>query len=132
MEDRDERMARACAAAGCAVEAGNLVIAGLDHALKTIGTRRHVTAEEVLCGMACVCAEMFGLLAAAVLQELGISDGHDVGRLAKALVAEELLQEKTDAKDGSEDFGPVAGQLGVFLERAKPAISQTWGGPWRA
>lgn len=131
MEDRDERMARACAAAGCGLEAANLVMAGIDHAIQKIGTPRHITAEEVLCGLALVCAELFGLLAAAVLRELGISDGHDVGRLAKALVAEELLQQKTDAKDGSEDFGPVAGQLGVFLERARPAISQTWGGPWR-
>lgn len=129
MEDREERIARACAAAGCAVEAANLTLAGMDHALQKIGTRRHLTAEEVLCGLACVCAEMFGMLAYAVLLELGIGDGNDVGRLAKSMVAEGLLQE-LDPKDPAEDFGPVAGQLYVFLTRATPAISQTWGGPW--
>ena len=126
-EDREAKIARACEAAGCTPYAAELLLDGITHAAGMV-TGRHLTAEEVIAGVACVSTNLFGMLAMMVLRENGIPDGAHVGALATALCREGLLQRGPD--DCVEQFERISGHLEVFARRVMPVIEKTWGAAW--
>lgn len=126
-EDREAKIARACEAAGCTPYAAELLLEGITYAARMVHGR-HITAEEVIAGVACVSTDLFGMLAMMVLRENGMGDGAHVGALATALCREDILQRGTD--DCVEQFERISGQLEVFARRAMPVIEKTWGGAW--
>jgi uncharacterized repeat protein (TIGR04138 family) len=81
------------------------VYEGLEHKLRQLGERRHLTAEELLDGLRQLALEQFGLLARTVLEQWGVSRTEDVGEMVYLLIEHGLLF-RTE-KDSKEEFKDV-------------------------
>ena len=97
MADDDEAFRRAkiaCASAGYPLEASTLILEGMGYAMNKVG--KTVAAKEILAGIACVAVDEFGPLARMVLDENGIRDASDVGRVVHALVGVGMISKAED------------------------------------
>lgn len=128
MEQKDDRLSRACASAGVRRDAGDLVLAGIRYAENRVGRGVHLTADYILSGVACTSVDQFGLLAMTVLRENGISTGRDVGRLVYAMIEEDILQRGTD--DCATQFDVITDRLEIYVRRGLPVLMKLWGGTW--
>jgi uncharacterized repeat protein (TIGR04138 family) len=86
-------------------QAFDFVYKALEHKLRQLGERRHLTAEELLDGLRQLALERFGLLARTVLEQWGVSRTEDVGEMVYLLIEHGLLF-KTE-KDSKEEFKDV-------------------------
>ena len=78
------------------------IMQALDHTIRRIGERRHVSAAELLDGFCEHGRDRFGLLAHDVIRKWGITRASDVGRAVFQLVDAGVLS-KQDS-DRAEDF----------------------------
>jgi uncharacterized repeat protein (TIGR04138 family) len=90
---RDGRYAR---------EAYAFVMDGLDHTVRSLGERRHVTAAELFDGLLRFARDRFGMLAFTVLERWGITASADVGEIVFQLVEAGVLSRREE--DRREDF----------------------------
>ena len=81
------------------------VYEALEHKLRRLGERRHLSAEELLDGLRQLALERFGLLARTVLEQWGVGRTEDVGEMVYLLIEHGLLF-KTE-KDSKEEFKDV-------------------------
>lgn len=89
-------------------EAYNFIFESLDYTIRKLGledkegVERHVNARQLLEGARDCAKERFGLLAAVVLNHMGIYCTEDIGEIVFQLISLNLLQKlPTDSK---EDF----------------------------
>jgi uncharacterized repeat protein (TIGR04138 family) len=87
------------------VEAYVYIHDALNHTLKRIGTRRHVTGPELLEGIRELAIERYGLMAKTVFNSWGVRTTDDFGSIVFNLVNAGLMG-KT-AEDRIEDFHAV-------------------------
>lgn len=83
-------------------EAFRFVMEALDYALSRLDEHRHITAAELLDGVAAYAKNRYGLLAHTVLAAWGIEKASDVGRIVYHLVEAGVL--KKQESDKFEDF----------------------------
>lgn len=81
------------------------VMDGLDHTVRSLGERRHVSAAELLHGLCGFARDRFGLLAFTVLQRWGIATSADVGEIVFQLVDAGVLSRREE--DAKADFDPA-------------------------
>lgn len=107
-----------------------LIYEGLNLAVKKYnGTRKHVSGQDVVCGVIEYVRQEYGCLAFAILKEFGISDTADIGRLVFHLVEFDLLGMQEE--DRFEDFVDVC-DLQEELD-VKPILSfNSQTGEWNA
>ena len=74
----------------------------LESTIQRLGESRHVSGTELLHGLCDHARDRFGLLAHTVLNDWGIEDARDVGRIVFYLVGAELLERRPE--DRPEDF----------------------------
>jgi len=87
------------------LEAYLLVNDGLQHTLKQLEARRHVSGRELLGGIRLLVLERYGRMAKAVLNSWGLFTTDDVGNVVYNLVNAGLMS-KTEA-DSIEEFHAV-------------------------
>ncbi len=85
-----------------AVEAYRFVFEALDHTIRKLGERRHVSGQELLEGIRDLALELFGPLGKTVFNAWGIHRTEDFGEIVFNLVEAELMS-KND-KDTRGDF----------------------------
>ena len=78
------------------------VMDGLDHTVRSLDERRHVSAEELLRGLCRFARERFGMLAFTVLESWGVVSGADVGEIVFQLVDAGILSRRQE--DARSDF----------------------------
>lgn len=78
------------------------VMDGLDHTVRALDERRHVTARELLEGSCRFARARYGMMAYDVLRAWGITSGSDVGEIVFQLVDAGLLSRRDE--DAREDF----------------------------
>jgi uncharacterized repeat protein (TIGR04138 family) len=86
-------------------EAYRFLFEALEHTVRRIGERRHVTGRELLDGIRSLALDQFGGLARMVLENWNIRRTDDFGEMVFNLVQAELMG-KTDS-DRKEDFQDV-------------------------
>lgn len=77
------------------------VFQGLDHTIRRVGKRRHVTGQELLEGIKDLAIANFGAMGKTVFNQWGVKDSTDFGRIVFALV-EAGLMSKTETDDLSD------------------------------
>ncbi|MHC4711872.1 MAG: Minf_1886 family protein [Planctomycetota bacterium] len=77
------------------------VFQALEHTLRRIGRRRHVTGQELLKGIKDLALANFGAMGKAVFNQWGVRDSTDFGHIVFALVGAGLMS-KTDTDDMSD------------------------------
>ena len=87
------------------VEAYAFIFDALDHTLRQIGERRHVTGQELCRGIRDLALEKFGPLAATVFRQWGVERTADFGRMVFDLIDLGLMG-KTE-QDEPADFDDV-------------------------
>lgn len=85
-----------------AADAYAFVMDGLDHTVRALDERRHVSASELLTGLCRFARERFGMMSYDVLRAWGIRSGSDVGEIVFQLIDAGLLSRRDD--DTREDF----------------------------
>ncbi len=83
------------------VQAYLFVFQALEHTLRRIGRRRHVTGQELLKGIKDLALANFGAMGKAVFNQWGVRDSTDFGHIVFSLVAAGLMS-KTDTDDISD------------------------------
>jgi uncharacterized repeat protein (TIGR04138 family) len=78
------------------------VMDGLDHTVRALDERRHISAAELLEGLCGFARDRFGMLAFQVLQAWGIRSGSDVGEIVFQLVDAGILSRREE--DTRADF----------------------------
>jgi uncharacterized repeat protein (TIGR04138 family) len=78
------------------------VMDGLDHTVRALDERRHVTARELLDGLCRFARDRYGMMAYDVLQTWGIKAGSDVGEIVFQLVEAGILSRRDE--DTREEF----------------------------
>ena len=78
------------------------VMDGLDHTVRALDERRHVSAQELLEGLCAFARDRYGMLAFDVLHAWGIASGADVGEVVFQLVDAGMLSRREE--DAREDF----------------------------
>lgn len=86
-------------------EAYFFIFEALDHTIRKIGEKRHVTGRELLEGIREVAVNKFGPLARCVFENWGVYKTDDFGEIVFNMVENELLA-KTE-EDTREDFADV-------------------------
>lgn len=81
------------------------VLEGLEHTLRGIGERRHLTGQELSEGIRRYALERFGLMARTVLATWGVRRTDDFGEIVFNMIGEGLMG-KTET-DTREDFHAV-------------------------
>ena len=110
-------------------EAYRFLFESLDYAVRLAGkdeaegAARHVTGQEVLCGMRAYAKDVFGPLAAHVWRSWGVSDTLDWGRIVFLLVDEGML--KRQEGDSIDDFRRGFDFDQVFVEEYRPELPPT-------
>ncbi len=95
-----ERIRAADARYAC--DAYAFVMDGLDHTVRALDERRHVSAEELLDGLCRFARDKFGMLAYDVLRSWGVTTGRDVGDIVFHLIDAGILSRREE--DTREDF----------------------------
>ena len=116
----------ACASAGYPVEASTILFEGLSYAIARVG--RTVSAKEILAGIATVAVDEFGMLARAVLDENGLRDASDVGRVVHAMVGVGLLTREED--DTIDAFLRCGDLLASGIAVGIVALQKKWAPAW--
>lgn len=78
------------------------VMDGLDHTVRALDERRHVSGPELLDGLCRFARARFGMLAFEVLHNWGITTGSDIGEVVFQLVDAGILSRRDE--DTREDF----------------------------
>lgn len=78
------------------------VMDGLDHTVRALDERRHVSAGELLSGLCRFARERYGMMAYDVFRAWGISSGSDVGEIVFQLVDAGILARREE--DTREEF----------------------------
>jgi uncharacterized repeat protein (TIGR04138 family) len=78
------------------------VMDGLEHTVRSLEERRHVSARELMEGLCHLARDRFGMLAFTVLGKWGISTGRDVGEIVFQLVEAGVLSKREE--DARADF----------------------------
>jgi uncharacterized repeat protein (TIGR04138 family) len=94
-------------------EAYALVMDSLEFAIRRIGVRRHLSAEELLVHLCDHAKERYGVLAFSILKTWGLRSTEDVGAVVYRLIDEHVLTEQDG--DSPADFNGVF-DLGRRLE----------------
>ncbi len=103
-----------------AVGAYKFVYEGLDYTLKRIGCKRHITGQELACGLRDLALEHFGGMASMVFSIWGLQKTADFGNMVYNLIGAELMS-RADT-DSREDFNDVYDFRKTFrLDAAAPA-----------
>jgi uncharacterized repeat protein (TIGR04138 family) len=108
------------------VEAFRLLGEGLRHAVRKLGREsatgpdRHVSASELLAGVADLAAERFGLLAGIVLRDWGIRRGEDLGEMTFALIEHGVFHKQPG--DRIEDFSGCPALATLVEERVRARL----------
>ena len=87
------------------LEAYTFVLSALNYTLNKIGTKRHLTGQELLLGIKDLAKEQYGLMAKEVLAHWGVHETIDFGHIVFNLIEAKLLS-KTD-EDKLDDFKDV-------------------------
>jgi uncharacterized repeat protein (TIGR04138 family) len=114
----DRLKALACADGRFDIQAYRFVYEALDHTLKAIGCKRHVTGRELCEGIRDLALEQFGGLALMVFDRWGIRRTADFGAIVFNLVEAQLMSRSEN--DSLEDFDDVFDFREVFRFDAKP------------
>ena len=85
-----------------APEAYRFVADSVTYTVSKLPAHRHVSAEELLIGARDYAADEFGAVSGAVLENWGIKEAADVGRIVYLLIGVGLLSASED--DSPEDF----------------------------
>jgi len=76
----------------------------LDHTLKMVGQKRHVTGRELLEGVRRLALEKFGMMARLLLESWGVRSTEDVGEIVFLLVESSIWgRTETDSRDDFAD-----------------------------
>ena len=86
-------------------EAFHFILTALDFTVKRLKKPRHVTGQELCCGIRDYALDQFGILAKTVFHHWGITETFDFGKIVFHLIDGELMG-KT-AEDSVEDFRDV-------------------------
>jgi len=86
-------------------EAYHFIMVGLHYTLGKLKEQRHLTGQELSCGIRDYALEQFGPLVKTVFEYWGIRETYDFGKIVYYLI-EEGLMAKTD-EDSIEDFRDV-------------------------
>lgn len=78
------------------------VMDGLDHTVRALEERRHVSAHELLEGLCRFARARFGMMSYDVLSSWGIRSGSDVGEIVFQLVEAGILSRREE--DTREEF----------------------------
>ena len=91
------------------LEAYRFLYEALDHTIRRIGERRHVTGHELLDGIRDLAEKAFGFLAKTVFENWGLKGTEDWGRIVFFLVDSKILsrteQDRLEDFQGVYDFG---------------------------
>jgi uncharacterized repeat protein (TIGR04138 family) len=85
-----------------APDAYAFIMDGLDHTVRALDERRHVTAGELLTGLCRFARARYGMMAYDVLRVWGIRSGSDVGEIVFQLIDAGMLARRDE--DAREDF----------------------------
>jgi uncharacterized repeat protein (TIGR04138 family) len=85
-----------------ASDAYAFVMDGLDHTVRALEERRHISAIELLEGLCGFARDRFGMLAFDVLDRWGVRSGSDIGEIVFQLVEAGILSRREE--DAREDF----------------------------
>lgn len=85
-----------------AADAYAFIMDGLDHTVRALEQRRHVSAAELLTGLCRFARDRYGMLAYDVLRAWGIREGSDVGEIVFQLIDAGILSRRDE--DAREDF----------------------------
>jgi uncharacterized repeat protein (TIGR04138 family) len=100
------------------LDAYRFVYQALDHTLRGIGCKRHVTGRELCEGIRDLALEQFGALAVMVFDRWGVRKTADFGAIVFNLVAAELMSRSEN--DSPADFDDVFDFREAFRLDAKP------------
>lgn len=87
------------------LEAYHFLLAALHHTVAKFTKPRHVSGEELLCGIRDYALEQYGPLARTVLNYWGIHETLDFGKIVFALVEAGILRKQSE--DKLDDFDKV-------------------------
>ena len=87
------------------LEAYLFIFDALDFTLRRIGERRHVSGQELCCGIRDLAIDKFGPLAQVVMSQWQVSETADFGNMVFDLIGADLMGKTED--DNSEDFARV-------------------------
>jgi uncharacterized repeat protein (TIGR04138 family) len=85
-----------------AADAYAFVMDGLDHTVRELDERRHISGPELLAGLCRFARRRFGMMSYDVLRAWGIRSGGDVGDIVFQLVDAGILARREE--DSREDF----------------------------
>ena len=85
-----------------AADAYAFVMDGLDHTVRALDERRHVSGAELLTGLCRFARERYGMMAYDVIRAWGIRSGSDVGEIVFQLIDAGILSRRDE--DAREDF----------------------------
>ena len=81
------------------------VLSALEHTVRTLPKRRHLTGQEFSRGIADFAREQFGFMSQLVLEKWGITGTIDFGEIVYLMIGEGLMSKTED--DRLEDFADV-------------------------
>lgn len=110
-----------------AVGAYKFLYEGLDFTLKSIGCKRHITGQELACGLRDLALEHFGGMASMVFTVWGLQRTADFGNMVYNLIEAELMS-RADT-DSREDFNDVYDFRETFRLDAVPRGGRPPDGP---
>lgn len=91
------------------------VMDGLDHTVRALPERRHVSGQELLAGLCRFARDRYGMMSYDVLCSWGIRRGRDVGEIVFQLVDAGILSRRDE--DTREDFDTPLDLKQVLEER---------------